>query len=128
MAAGGRGLPPHVEHHRHRTAVSRGAEESLSSAPTGIKPGAENWDLTVRAVTSCSAHLLLLIIIILLLIDCVLYDNIALSSTEAYVRGIVLLSIRGLIGLLTCTVNTLGIESNPVAINKLIAGISDCQL
>lgn len=52
--AGGRGLPPHVEHHSHHTVVSRGAGESLSSAPTGIKPGTENWDLTVRAMTSCS--------------------------------------------------------------------------
>lgn len=58
-AAGRQGLPPHVEHHSHRTVVSRGAGESLSSAPTGIKPGAENWDLTVRAMTSCFAHLLL---------------------------------------------------------------------
>ena len=64
-------LPPHVEHHSHRTVVSHGAAES--STPTGIKPGAENWDLTVRAMTSCFAHLLLLQDVI----DSVLQDNIA---------------------------------------------------
>lgn len=58
--SGRRGVPTHVEHHSHRTVVSAGAGESLSSAPTGVEPAAENWDLTVRAVTSCFAHLLLL--------------------------------------------------------------------
>lgn len=52
----GSGLLPHVEHHTHHTVVSGGAGESLSSAPWGIRPGAENWDFTVRAMTSCSAH------------------------------------------------------------------------
>lgn len=66
---------PHVEHHSHRTVVSRGARESLSSAPAGVKPAVENWDLTVRAMTSCFAHLLLLILV---LIDSMLYDDIAL--------------------------------------------------
>lgn len=65
VAAGRQGLLPHVEHHTHHTVVSGGAGESLSSAPTGLKPGAENWDLTVRAVTSCFAHLLLLLHLIL---------------------------------------------------------------
>lgn len=89
VAAGRQSLPPpHVEHHSHRTVVSRGAGESLSSAPTGIKPGAENWDLTVRAMTSCFAHLLLLLLLlILVLIDSMFYDNIALSlSPRAYAQ------------------------------------------
>lgn len=68
---------PHVEHHSHRTVVSRGAGESLSSAPTGVKPAVENWDLTVRAMTSCFARLLLLLLT-LVLIDSMLYDDIAL--------------------------------------------------
>lgn len=56
-----------LEHHSHRTVVSRGAGESLSSAPAGVKPGAENWDLTVRrAVTSCFARLLLVHPVLLL--------------------------------------------------------------
>lgn len=71
-----RGLTPHVEHHSHCTVVSHGAGESLSSAPTGIKPGVENWDLTVKAMTSCFAHLLLL----LLLIDSVFNDSIGSIS------------------------------------------------
>lgn len=45
-----------VEHHSHRAAVSRGAGESLSPALTGAGPAAENWDPTVRAVTSCFTH------------------------------------------------------------------------
>lgn len=83
--SGRQGLPPHVEHHSHRTVVSRGAGESLSSAPTGVKPGVENWDLTVRAMTSCFAHLLLLT---LLLIDSMFNDSIALflSSLRAKTR------------------------------------------
>lgn len=48
VAAGRRGLLPHVEHHTHHTVVSGGARVSLSSTPTGLKPGAENWALTVR--------------------------------------------------------------------------------
>lgn len=94
VAAGRQSLPPpHVEHHSHRTVVSRGAGESLSSAPTGIKPGAENWDLTVRAMTSCFAHLLLLLLLILVLIDSMFYDNIALSlSLELTHREAMLLA------------------------------------
>lgn len=72
--------------------VSRGAGESLSSAPTGIKPEAENWDLTVRAMTSCFAHLLLLFhpLLMLLLIDSMFYDSIALSLfvSLAYVHRV----------------------------------------
>ena len=81
VAAGRQGLPPHVEHHSHRTVVSRGAGESLSPAPTGVKPGAENWDLTVRAMTSCFAHLLLLLLLLLtlVLIESMLCDSIVLS-------------------------------------------------
>lgn len=52
-------------------------------APTGIKPGAENWDLTVRAMTSCFAHLLLLILV---LIDSRSYDSITVSLSRAYVH------------------------------------------
>ncbi len=84
VSAGRQGLPPHVEHHSHRTVVSCGAGESLSSAPRGIKPGAENWDLTVRAMTSCFAHLLPLLILVL--IDSMFYDNIALSLSPPYVH------------------------------------------
>lgn len=78
------GPPPHVEHHSHRMVVSRGAGESLSSAPTGTEPGAENWDLTVRAMTSCLALLLLLILV---LIDSMFDDNIALSSFLSRLRA-----------------------------------------
>lgn len=39
---GGRGPPPHVEHHCHQALVSRGAGESLSSVPTGLRPAVEN--------------------------------------------------------------------------------------
>lgn len=67
---------PHVEHHSHRTVVSRGAGESLSSAPMGVEPAVEKRDLTVRAMTSCFAHLLLLLTLVL--IDSMLYDDIAL--------------------------------------------------
>lgn len=83
VAAGGQVLLPHVEHHTHRTVVSGGAGESLSSAPTGLKPGAKNWDLTVRAMTSCFAHLLL----ILVLIDSTFYDNITLSLCVSTIRA-----------------------------------------
>lgn len=86
MAAAARrqGPPPHVEHHSHCTVVSRGAGESLSSAPTGTEPGAENWDLTVRAMTSCFALLLLLILV---LIDSMFDDNIALSPFLSRLRA-----------------------------------------
>ena len=123
MAAAARrqGPPPHVEHHSHRTVVSRGARESLSSAPTGTEPGAENWDLTVRAMTSCFA---LLLLPILVLIDSMFDDNIALSPllSLAYVHResqlLATLQLRSYLDLFTCVVDILGIESNPSAINK----------
>lgn len=55
-AAGRPGPRPHVEHHSHRTVVSRGAVESPSSAPPphrikNLEP--RHWDRTVRSMTSC---------------------------------------------------------------------------
>lgn len=37
-----RGPRPHVEHHCHQALIIRGAEESLSSVPTGLHPAVEN--------------------------------------------------------------------------------------
>lgn len=82
--SGRQGVPTHVEHHSHRTVVSGGAGESLSSAPTGVEPAAENWDRTVRAVTSCFAHLLPFL---LLLIDSTFKDGVTLFLCLVQRRG-----------------------------------------